>query len=262
MKLAAMAGPNDNLKKLKAMGFEGVQLMLGQWNATELSMIDDEYAEIKTKFQDEGLAIAALSGYVDFLEGEPETRINEVKRALSAAPKLDTKIVITWGGFKKPGMDIEAAQKQVMGMLSEIMPVAAENDVYLAIELYDQCVIGTPREIVEAISILKTDNLKVLMDPPNVFKESDLNRVGKAISEIVESAEGNIILAHAKDMLFKDGNRELPYAGAGQMDYPAYANALSRVGYDSFLVVEHISPETIETAKEHVLATLKSTGNF
>jgi len=159
-------------------------------------------------------------------------------------------------------MDIKAARKQVMGMLSEIMPVAAENDVYLAIELYDQCVIGTPREIVEAISILKTGNLKVLMDPPNVFKESDLNRVGKAISEIVDSAEGNIILAHAKDMLFKDGNRELPYAGAGQMDYPAYVNALSRVGYDSFLVVEHVSPETIETAKEYVLAALKSAGQI
>jgi len=262
MKLATMATPNDNLKKLKAMGFEGVQLMLGQWNATDLNVSDDEYAEIKTKFQDEGLEIAALSGYVDFLDGEPATRVNEVKRALSAAPKLGTKIVITWGGFKKPGMDIEAARKRVMGMLSEIMPVAAENDVYLAIELYDQCVVGTPKEIAEAISILKTDNLKVLMDPPNVFKESDLNRVGEAINDIVDSAKGNIILAHAKDMLFKDGNRELPYAGAGQMDYPAYVNALKRVGYDSFLVVEHVSPETIETAKEHVLATLKSTGNF
>jgi sugar phosphate isomerase/epimerase len=72
----------------------------------------------------------------------------------------------------------------------------------------------------------------------------------------VNSAAGNIILAHAKDMLFKDGNRELPQAGAGQMDYPAYISALKRVGYDYFLVVEHVSPETIESARDHVLSAL------
>ena len=128
--------------------------------------------------------------------------------------------------------------------------------VYLAIEMYDQCVIGTPKEIVNTIRALNTNNLMIVMDPPNVFKASDLGRIPKAIDEIVDSAAGNIILVHAKDMLFKDGNRELPYAGAGQIDYPAYIRALKRVGYDYFLVVEHVSPETIESARDHVLSAL------
>jgi len=57
-------------------------------------------------------------------------------------------------------------------------------------------------------------------------------------------------------MLFKDGNRELPHAGAGQMDYHAYMSALKRIGYDYFLVVEHVSPETIEFARDYVLSAL------
>lgn len=257
MKLATMAKLNDDLKKLKAIGFEGVQLMLGQWNATNLNTSDDECEEIKRKFYDEGLQIVSLAGYVDFLNGNPADRVNEVKKALSTAPKLGTKIVLTWGGFKKPGMDIDAARRKVLGMLGEIMPVAEENNVYLAIEMYDKCVIGTPAEIVEAGKELGTDRLKVIMDPPNVFKEANLNRVGEAVNEIVDSATGNIILAHAKDMLFKDGERKLPCAGAGQMDYPAYLRALKRVGYDYFLVVEHVSDETIESARDHVLKALK-----
>jgi len=258
MKLATMAGPNDDLKELKAMGFEGIQLMLDQWNATDIRLSDDEYTDIKIKFYSSGLQIVALSGYVDFLNGDPSDRIDEVKRALAAAPKLGAKIVITWGGFKKPGMNIDSARQQVIGMLGEIMPAAVDNNVYLAIELYDQCVVGTPKEIVDAIRILKTDHLKIIMDPPNVFKESDLNRVAQSIDEIVDSAAGNIILAHAKDMLFRNGNRELPHAGAGQMDYPAYIRALKRTGYDYFLVVEHVSPQTIESAKNYVLSALGS----
>ena len=256
MKLATMASPNDDIKKLKDMGFEGVQLMLDQWNATDLNLTDDEYTEIKRKFYVGGLQIVALSGYVDFLDGDPSVRVEQVKKALRTAPKVGAKIVITWGGFKKPGMDIENARKQVTEMLGQIMPTAVESNVYLAIELYDQCVIGTPKEIVSAIKTLKTDNLKIIMDPPNVFKASDLGRIPKAIDEIVDSAEGNIILAHAKDMLFKGGNRELPHAGAGQMDYPAYIKALKRIGYDYFLVVEHVSPETIESARDFVLKAL------
>jgi len=256
MRLATMASPNDDIKRLTDMGFEGVQLMIDQWNATDLSLTDDEYTEIKRKFYVGGLQIVALSGYVDFLDGNPSVRVEQVKKALTAAPKVGAKIVVTWGGFKKPGMDIENARKQVTEMLGQIMPTAVENNVYLAIELYDQCVIGTPKEIVSAIKTLKTDNLKIIMDPPNVFKASDLGRIPKAIDEIVDSAEGNIILAHAKDMLFKDGNRELPHAGAGQMDYPAYIRALGRVGYDYFLVVEHVSAGTIESARDFVLKAL------
>jgi sugar phosphate isomerase/epimerase len=256
MKLATMASPNDDIKKLTDMGFEGVQLMIDQWNATDLNLTDDEYAEIKRKFYAGGLQIVALCGYVDFLDGDPSVRVEQVKKALQAAPKVGAKIVITWGGFKKPGMDIENARKQVTEMLGQIMPTAVENNVYLAIELYDLCVIGTPKEIVSAIKTLKTDNLKIIMDPPNVFKVSDLGRIPKAIDEIVDSAEGNIILAHAKDMLFKGGNRELPHAGAGQMDYPAYIRALKRIGYDYFLIVEHVSPETIESARDFVLKAL------
>jgi len=256
MKLATMAGPNDDPKKLRNIGFEGIQLMLDQWNATNLKHTDEEYAEIKRKFYAGGLQIVALSGYVDFLDGDPLVRVEQVKKALSVAPKVGAKIVITWGGFKKPGMDIESARKQVTEMLALVMPTAVENNVYLAIEMYDQCIIGTPKEIVNAIKALKTDNLKIIMDPPNVFKISDLSRIPKAINEIVDSAAGNIILAHAKDMLFKDGNRELPYAGAGQMDYSAYIRVLKRVGYDYFLVVEHVSPETIESARDYVLSAL------
>jgi len=256
MRLATMAGQNDDPKKIRDMGFEGVQLMLDQWNATDLKYTDGEYDEIKRKFYTGGLQIIALCGYVDFLDGDPALRVDQVKRALFVAPKVGAKIVITWGGFKKPNMDIESARKQITDMLAQVMPTAVENNVYLAIEMYDQCVIGTPKEIVKTINALKTDNLKIVMDPPNVFKVSDLSRVPKAIDEIVDSAAGNIILAHAKDMLFKDGNRELPYAGAGQMDYPAYMRALKRVGYDYFLVVEHVSPETIESARDHVLSAL------
>ncbi len=208
------------------------------------------------------MQIIAIGRPVDFLEGDATTqekRIEEVKRALAIAPKLGANVVITWGGFQKPGMDLDAARVQVMDAFSRIIPVAEDNNAYLAIELYDKCVIGTPAEIVEATEEIGSDYLKIAMDPPNVFKESDLNRVGEAINEIVDAATGNIILAHAKDMIFKDGKRELPYADVGLMDYNAYIRALRRVGYDYFLVTEHHTPETVKAAQDYVLRALKST---
>ena len=260
MKLATMAFLDDDTGNLKTLGFDAVQLRV------DSDYSDDECDAIKERFHGAGVEIVALGRSVDFLQGDAAAqakRVEEVERALVVAPRLGANIVITWGGFKKPGMDLDAARKQVMGAISRCVAVAEENNVYLAIELYDKCVIGTPREIVEAINVIGSDHLKLTMDPPNVFKESDLNRIGEAINEIVDDAAGNIILAHAKDMVFKDGTRQLPWAGQGHMDYPAYMRALKRVGYDYFLVEEHNKPERPETtisARDHILNAMKSVG--
>lgn len=249
-------GISDEVKKLKSMGFHGAQIDF------DFVPSDSDCRKIRTEFSSGEIEIAALSGYnwSDRNLAEPdeqkrEKNINFLKSRIEIAKKIGTNIVVTWGGFKERK---ENSLKLVIESLKDACACAEENNVYIALELYDQCIIGTPDQVLEAIDEVGSKFLKVVMDPPNVMKETDKKRMDAFLDETVSKLANHIVLAHAKDVLFKDGERSLPGAGEGQMDYKSYIKALKKAKYDYFLVIEHVSSDTVEAARDYVKKALIS----
>jgi L-ribulose-5-phosphate 3-epimerase len=56
-------------------------------------------------------------------------------------------------------------------------------------------------------------------------------------------------VAHAKDVVYHDGQIDTPRAGAGRLDYPAFARLMQQYQPNAPLILEHLResevPETV-----------------
>ncbi|MBM4086860.1 MAG: sugar phosphate isomerase/epimerase [Planctomycetes bacterium] len=120
--------------------------------------------------------------------------------------------------------------------------------------------VGTTEEILCAIESIGSDNLVAVLDPPNTMKPSDLKRQGDYMDELAERLVDCAVLAHAKDVLFRDDQRTFPAAGQGQMDYEAYLRSLRKMSYESYLVIEHVNADTLLPARKHIEDAMKRVG--
>ncbi|MBM4079380.1 MAG: sugar phosphate isomerase/epimerase [Planctomycetes bacterium] len=249
-KLAAEA------KRLRLRGFQAVQLGFN----TEL-LTEDLCADVSTQLAQARLSVVAVSGYTDLIDPDEQVRERNaayLERIIDLAPLFDTDIVVTWGGFKHKGM--KRPWDEMMEATADIISAAEINGVMLAFELYDERVVGTTEEILCAIESIGSDNLVAVLDPPNTMKPSDLKRQGDYMDELAERLVDCAVLAHAKDVLFRDDQRTFPAAGQGQMDYEAYLRSLRKMSYESYLVVEHVNADTLLPARKHIEDAMKRVG--
>lgn len=234
----------------REFGFTGLQI---GWRGEAPA----EPAAVADAFRQEGVEIVAASAYTDFLSSEhswPCKDLAEVKQMIAAAAEMRTDTVVTWGGF---GDSTNRESRQaVRSALSEAADVAEEQDVKIAIELYDNCVYGTVDEICRLASDLGTPAIGVMMDPPNTMKESDLDDLPEYYARIINGAGARLFRVHAKDVLFEGGERKLPGPGQGQQDYVAYIRALAAAGFDGCLLIEHVNRETVGPARDYVAAKI------
>ncbi len=231
-------------------GFEGLQV---GWPGPPPVPVE----EMAAVFRGEGVAVAAVSAYTDLLSDEHNwvcADLDEVKETIGLAPVLGAEVAVTWGGF---GDSAQAESRRVVyEALAEEAAVAEEHGVRVAIELYDQCVVGTVEEVARAAEIIGTGALGVMMDPPNTMTEADLADLPGYYRRIMTVPGAPIFAAHAKDVLFEDGVRKLPGPGQGQQDYVAYLRALAAAGYDGFLSIEHIKRDEAEAARDFVASKM------
>ena len=234
----------------REFGFAGLQI---GWHGSPPMPV----TQMVAIFGDEGIAVAAVSAYTDLLSDQHNwvcADLAEVKEAIALAPALGTDVAVTWGGF---GDSSDAENRRVVyEALAEEVAVAEEHGVRVALELYDQCVVGTVEQVAEAAGIIGTEALGVMMDPPNTMAEADLADLPGYYERIMNMPGAPIFAAHAKDVLFEDGVRKLPGPGQGQQDYPAYLQALAAAGYHGYLSIEHIQRAEAEAARDFVAGKL------
>lgn len=257
------AGPGDHYSSLRveslrpelawARGFGFTGLQLG-WRG-ELPL---EPEAIVKAFADEGVEMVALSAYTDFLSAEhnwPCKDVAAVKEMIAVAEAMGIDAIVTWGGFGDP--TDPQNQERVHADLEEVVRCAEQHGVKVALELYDNCVVGTVEDVNSLADNLGTEALGVMMDPPNTMKESDLSDLPGYYNRLMKDSGERLFRAHAKGVLFEDGARKLPGPGEGQQDYVAYIRALAGIGFDGHLIIEHVTRETVGPARDFVAAKLE-----
>lgn len=237
----------------REFGFEGLQI--GWSGAPPLPA--EEMAAI---FAAQDMEVAALSAYTDLLSDEHTwmcAGLDDVKEMIALAPTLGTDVAVTWGGFSA---DSDARERSIVyEALAEEVAVAEEHGVRVALEMYDQCVVGTVEQVAEAGEVIGTDALGVMMDPPNTMTEADLDDLPGYYHRIMTVPGAPIFGAHAKDVRFEGGERTLPGPGQGQQEYVAYLRTLAKTGYDGFLSIEHVKRDEVEAARDFVAAKMAET---
>lgn len=215
--------------------------------------------EIRAMIDGYGLTISSLGYYPNPLHPDKEHRdtvIGHLKKVIEAAEMLDVEIVGTFIG-KDKDKTVPENMEDFARIWPPIVKFAADHGVKIAIEncpmifSYDEWPGGnnlasTPAIWRQMFEIIPDDNFGLNLDPSHlVLQMIDYERV-------VRDFKDRIFHVHAKDLhidwdgVYEHGvlsqgiGWQIPrLPGLGDMDWPKFFAALTGVGYDFVVSIEH-----------------------
>lgn len=239
--------PERVVGTLKELGYQGVEWTLAHFNPrtkspSELQRLVDVAAEA-------GLEVSEVVVQQDFVtrdERARRSRIDLVKDCIRAAGDTGVPALNLFTGpapwdpsAPQVGRDLPEGQAwaYVQSAFAEILPLAMEHEVYLAVE----AVFGhTCREFYTLHFLLDafpSPFLAVNMDP------SHYALYGNDVPWVVEQLADKIVHVHLKDVVGKPGGLpgetfQFPLLGEGTIDWEAFFAALDRIGYQGYCSIE------------------------
>ena len=235
------------------LGFSGVQIYATGGEFSPDSLTAEQKAAYKAQLAECGLEISALCGDMgghgfEIAADNPE-RVEKTKRIIDLAVEFGAKAVTTHMGVI-PADKADPKYAVMLAALTECGLYAASKGVTMAIETGPE----TAPTLLQFLQDTK-GGVGVNLDPANFVMVTGQDPV-----EAVELLGEYIVHTHVKDgkMLkktdpaiiyncFAEGGIEaLNVAdyfletplGEGQVDFPAYIDALRRAGFDGYLTVE------------------------
>lgn len=250
MKIASQLGllPGDSnrekFERAKEIGFEGIELN-GRVMLENPSIIE-EYSSLAEKT---GMKISSICvGYRNYLLEESadcrEKSRKDIKELLKMGGELGATGLILVPVFGPPKISdlapyksaVELEKELLLSQLPEIVESAEKNDCVLFLEplnRYETHFMNKLEQATEYCEKIQSPFLKILAD----FFHMNIEEAH--IAESIERAGkwiGHVHLA--------DSNRMLP--GMGHTDFSAGFNALKKIGFKQFMVLECGVPEPRE----------------
>jgi sugar phosphate isomerase/epimerase len=209
------------------------------------------FDRIRNAFDERNIELSAVSGTFNMIDPNPTARregTELLKTLIRSCPALGTDVVTLCTGSRDPDSmwrrhpdnDSADAWRDLAASLAEVLPVAEEVGVNLAFEPEVSNVIDSAQKGRRIIDEMGSPRLKVVMDGANLFHAGELERMSDILNEAFDLLGGDIVLAHAKDLV-RDGEAGNVPAGKGRLDYPLYLSLLLRSGYDGAVILHSLT---------------------
>ena len=260
------------VQKFKEMGATGIQLFA---TPEYLAYTPERLKEIVRLCGDNGLEITAVCGDMGScrfgVTQEMNDRAELLKRIIDIACAFGSRIVTTHIGVV-PDDSRDPVFENMVRSIGACAEYAASCGAYFAIETGPE----SAETLLRLLQAVDSRGLKVNLDPANLRMVSCVDPV-----HAVEVLGSYIIHTHAKDGINHtpgstyarygrynaDGEwqavaekaptfAEVPL-GTGQVPWDAYLNALKKIGYDGYLVVEREQGTSREEDIRHGVRFLK-----
>ncbi len=230
----------ENIKKIKELGYDGVELAVRDPESLNLK-------ELQSLLSVNNLPVPALgTGQAYGEEGlsftNPDVNIrtkaiNRIKSQVHLADLLKAKVIIGLvRGTKTPELDNQQVETWLIEALQEC---AAENDsVQLAIEpinRYETNLINTVDEGVRILEKVNKKNVGLLLDTFHMNIEEP------SITDSIISCKKHLFHFHVAD-----SNRWYP--GAGHIDFKQIIDVLEQINYTGFVSAEILPYPDSDTA--------------
>lgn len=213
--------------------------------------------------EDQGLTVAALAGYTNLVDPDPERRARGLRRfesLLDVCHEFGTPYVATETGSLHPSSPWEdyaanhtpAARAELLEVLRRLLERARARGATILIEGYVNNVVATTEEASALIADLGGEGLGFVLDPFNYFTREDVERPRAALERIFAAVARRAPIAHAKDVVYGPKGIDTPRAGQGRMEWAAYADMLRRHAPTIPLLLEHLRPEQVAECRAFV----------
>jgi sugar phosphate isomerase/epimerase len=255
---------------IKGLGFSGVQIS-PRFADCDPADLKGSGEKITAAFAEQGVRIVALDAYVNLVNPDRsflESEIQRFKNTIRNCKYFGTTVVATETGTKgntthkgfvafeaHPDNETEETWNELKARLQDLLVVAEENGVTILLEGVITNVINTPDRALRMLEEIGSPNLRLVMDVFNYIYMESLGDVPAAMEAAVKKLAPWSAIAHAKDLLLKDGKMVRPGPGLGIMtpaEYGHFLKALDREAPSLPLVIEHVTLEQVPGAKKFI----------
>ena len=245
--------PAAVLAQSKAAGFEGVQYNMACSGLPSMpDAISPEITRAVAKAAAEtGQQIMALSGTYNMIHPDvAERRMGERRLAIIAAAsrQMGCPLVTLCTGTRDaedqwrhhPENGSAKAWRDLLTAFEVAIGIADQHDVLLGIEPELGNVVNGAAAARRLIDEMKSDRLRIVLDPANLAEEAEEAERRDIIARAVDLLADRIVMAHAKDRAADGG---VATAGRGVIDFAHFLSALKAAGFDGPLVAHGFGAE-------------------
>ncbi|UCB46577.1 MAG: sugar phosphate isomerase/epimerase [Spirochaetota bacterium] len=231
-------------KDIKQMGFDGVEIALEKKE-------DLDYRGVLKALKENGLECCSICGAYGpgrDLRGTPEeqeTSKQYIKDCIDACTELECDLFIgphySWVGRAElePPEEKKSQWKTVVKNFKEVCEYASKKGVYIAVEplnRFETDMINTCDRVLKMIDDVGSEMLKVHLDTFHMNIEE------KSLPMAIIKAGEDLFHVHASE-----NDRGAP--GTGTVDWKGVKDALMKIGYSRWVVIESFTPEVKIIAK-------------
>jgi sugar phosphate isomerase/epimerase len=258
--------------RLRALGFSGVTVMV----PTPLEARHDEYERAGAILRDGGIAVAqANPRYEMLVQVDDERRalgIRQLQAACRCAAWLQAGTVYVRPGSLNPagpwtpypGNTGLRTLLRLVDALRQVVPVAEEVGIPLALEGGSTSPLDTPDRVRDVIEAVDSPALRFNADPVNFVRSLDeLYDTTSLIDHLFDCCGRYTVCGHAKDITFDNALpvrlRECPL-GTGLLDHATYLRRFEQSCPEGFLLIEHLPDEQVPAAKRALDRVVEQVG--
>lgn len=243
--------PAPLFQAIRADGFDGVQLAFKKAisGVTSFSDITPELVEnVHACCEKTGLAMPVLGVYIEPSYADEALRQKSVAEFCGSIPFAKTLHAgcigtETTSMAKQPNVSREDAVKSLLRSLSEILPLAEENEIDVAVEPVYYHAMNSPELTKTVLTAMRSPRLKVIFDPVNLLSTEELPHQEYLWERCFSCFGAQIAAVHIKGIR-PDASGTLQKTSLEEsiVNYPAVFDGLRRLNRNFFVMREEVIP--------------------
>ncbi len=270
------SNPGEEIAKLASRGLHACIASADNWH----DATDSEVRELKAAMKQHDVIIFEVGGYRNLLHTDEKVRseyINRIAYCLEAAEKVGCPMVGTISGSRNPEgnkfVDNYAVHPDnwtletwelLQESLHKILDLTKGLKAAIGMEAQITTNIDSPLAHLRLIEDMKSDRIKVNLDPTNMVHLYNHFHTTELINECFDTLGEHIAGCHAKDSYVLPHSQTVHVQevcpGRGRLDYETYFVRLSRMKWARALLPEHIPSDQFEEAYEYLRTVANRVG--
>lgn len=258
-------------KAIKAKGFDGVQLVLSKAIIDETgekeTLTEAHVKALVEPFIQEGVEIPLLGAYFNPIHSNPtkvKDSIEKFKAHLRVAPWFQAKLVGSETGsfnddkwtYHPDNRHIEVLDR-VVEVFQELVDVAKEVGVNVAVEGANGHVAYNPQAIHYMLNKIQSPHLRVIVDVYNFLNAENTDQHTQIFDECIALFADKIDVFHLKDFVLEENKLKQVPPGKGWMNYPYLLSQITKHCPNAYLIFEGVDASDIDASKAFIQSLLK-----
>jgi sugar phosphate isomerase/epimerase len=202
------------------------------------------------------IQIVAVSGTFNMIHpnvAERKLGLSRLRTLAASCKGIGTSVITLCTGTrhptsmwkKHPQNSDQSAWDDLLETMEQAIRIAEDYQIILAFEPEMSNVIDNAKKGRILLDTMKSENLKVVMDPANLFEMETVNKMQETLDEAFHLLGDDIIISHAKDIIV-NGELEFVAAGEGILDYDAYLQLLRSTNFKGPLILHGLEVQQVD----------------